>query len=139
MKQTIEKFGACFNLTLIGTPAEVAARVNTLFNYGVISNVPETFDEKTDGCVMVQTDAGRLERGFNAIAQVELQADKMLTAKYKGKPTEFLAAARARAIEMVATQFEEVPTVYEEETKRKDIYLFGSGEIHDYGWQETVS
>ena len=78
--------GAGINLALSGNAAELAAHVNRLYNYGVVSNVPDFYKEGEDDSVTVQSDRGRLLRGHIAMASVALQADKARTAKLKGKP-----------------------------------------------------
>ena len=83
---TLIKNGAGINLALNGDSTELAMHVNNLYNYGVISRVPDFFKEGQDDSVTVQSDRGRLLRGYIAMAHVALQADKARTANLKGKP-----------------------------------------------------
>lgn len=90
--------GAGINLALSGEAAELATHVNRLYNYGVVSNIPDFYKEGEDDFVTVQSDRGRLLRGYIAMASVALQANKARTAKLKGKPGtvfRFLAAKDA--------------------------------------------
>lgn len=103
MKRTIETFGAAKNLTLIcegPQPQEVRAaqlslEVNKLFNYGVISSIPVTYDPNKDVMIMVQSDEKRMKKGFAAMASVES----------KGKRTKKLAKQKIQAFECVATVY----------------------------------
>lgn len=122
--KTKEKFGAAINLYLTAPAAELVQEVNRLFNFGVISAVPESFEEGVDTHVMVQSDPQRFERGHVAMAVVECQRDKALCATYKGKGEGFNAAAKELAGERMAEFTDEGYANYEK--RAAHVYTTGT-------------
>lgn len=143
MKQTLEVFGAVFNLTFslptdmhdqqaVKESAEkLKLHINRLYNYGIISNIPVTYDETKDTTVMVQTDRGRMLKGFIAMELTAMQADTELTKQFKGDGHAFLAEVNRRAEEKIAN-FEQVDTVY----NRSVGHEYSQGLIENLGWAQ---
>lgn len=148
MNKTIERYGAAFNLTITVSPvdkskearaaaaAKVAQQVGILFNYGVISYIDEQFDPQRDTSIMVQSDAGRLNKGFYALAIANLSRNPKFVAKFKTRKA-FLAAVRVKRDQYI-TRFSLVGTVYENPLNRA-AGAYGQGTIHDFGWTQEFS
>lgn len=105
MQLIIEQNGAGLNILISGKPDEVTREVNKLYNYGVITNIPDSFKEKNDkqegdDWVVVQSDPGRFNRGMEAIAVAELFGDVDLKQALKGVAGGFIEEARLIAEEM---------------------------------------
>lgn len=127
--RTIERFGAARNLTVSGNPADVEMEVNRLYNWGIVTNIPETYNPEIDMRVFLQSDEGRLNRGFLAMAITKLQADKNFCASLRAprlpytrhlkgvNSQRFLERAREVANEYLA-EFEPTDTIYEDPIER---------------------
>lgn len=143
MQMTRETFGAVQNLTIVASPnadrkeraKELAIFINHLYNYGVISNLPDDYDPSNDVAIMVQSDERRMLKGFAAMEHVKMQADDKLRAQFKGKAgREFEAEAERRAQERIA-EFVETDLIYD----RTPAHVYRNGEIHDYGWTQFTA
>ncbi len=87
-KSTVSYYvtGAAINFRLRGTAPDVTRDVNRLFNYGVISKLPVDFKEGDSTAVTVQSDRGRMERGFQSFAEVSLrQSIRGVALRSRGK------------------------------------------------------
>ena len=112
LQLTRETFGAALNLGITGDAAEVALHVNKLFNYGIISNVPDTFEENKDTHVVVQSDPGRFGRGLKAMAIAQLSEDAEAVQEYKGVPFGFNCLSDLMVARFMQ-DYKEQPTHYE--------------------------
>lgn len=150
MKRSISKYGACYILTLSlprvdktkrhteAELAKLAAEVNRLFNYGIVSNIPEDYDPKKDGNVSLLTDEARLTNGLIAMATNHLVKRKLSLA-FKGKKGggRFMELVHATARNL-RERFEVEASHYNNPTTRAG-GIFGVGEIHDFGTTQEFS
>ncbi len=120
--------GASINLHLTGEPCAVTRDVSMLYNYGVISKFPDDYKENETAQIVVQSDAGRVARGFNAMASSRMHGSiRQVYLRSHSK------AHVAQAIQADATElFESIPRVMSraemEEQMREKLDSTESGE-----------
>lgn len=73
LTQTLSHFGAAFHIQIAGTPKDVAAQVNRLHNFGIITAIDENYKEGIDHIARVNSYTGRFERGIRAMARVNVR------------------------------------------------------------------
>src|SRR4051812_15920772 len=91
-------------ISVVGDDAEaVRIAVNQLFNYGIVSGVPEEYNEERDTQVLLNTYPARFRFGMRTLAEV-LYGDEILANLNKSAVTHTVRRGKAEWQEMIAEE-----------------------------------
>jgi hypothetical protein len=108
----VTKFGAGLKITFKGAPANVAAEVNRLFNHGVLTEIPDDYNEGTDDSVTCNSYRPRFLRGLRSMAEADMrkvaipQADSFLGLAYRMDRRTWRTISMIRAARLARELFE---------------------------------
>ena len=112
LSRQVAKFGGGLKITLTGTVEQVDAGVNQLFNYGIISNVPEDYREGRDESVTCSSYRPRFLRGLKCLAECQMkeiaipQPDSFLGLVYRSDRKLWRKIAMIRAARLARQMFD---------------------------------
>jgi hypothetical protein len=143
MKQTLEIYGASFNLAFTVQPGEqetLSRKVNEMYNFGIVCEPSEDYDPATDTHVILTTNLPRLRKAFKAKAETALASDAEFCQAIKGMPGYVFLNAAGELAPKLATEFlrsfERTPSYYRA-NRTETLAPLAIGEIQEFGWTQT--